>query len=86
MSRRFRGFRDLPPALFTVVPGPVARDNGFMSFRWLAAGNEAHLDIHPGGSTGSRSLTLLWPGRPHPDQQLHRPGVADRSSVAAARC
>ena len=53
VSPLFADLRDLPPALFTVGTwDPLLDDNGFMSFRWLAAGNEAHLDIHPGGIHG----------------------------------
>jgi len=43
----------MPPALFTVgTLDPLLEDNGFMHFRWLAAGNAARLDIYPGGCHG----------------------------------
>ena len=53
VSPLFADLRDMPSALFTVGSlDPLIDDNGFMHFRWLAAGNEAQLDIHPGGIHG----------------------------------
>ncbi len=42
---------DMPPALFTVGTwDPLIDDTLFMAMRWMAAGNDAELEIYPGGT------------------------------------
>jgi len=53
----------------------LARRQRLHELPLVARNVSAHLDIHP-GHPGSRFDTAL-PGRPHPDQQLHRRCVAD---------
>jgi acetyl esterase/lipase len=49
--------RGLPPALFTVgTLDALVDDTLFMHGRWIAAGNEAELAIHPGGVHGFTAL------------------------------
>ena len=49
----FADLRGLPPALFTVgTMDPLLDDSLFMHARWLSSGNEADLDVHPGGVHG----------------------------------
>jgi acetyl esterase/lipase len=49
--------RGLPPALFTVgTLDALVDDTLFMHARWIAAGNEAELAIHPGGVHGFTAL------------------------------
>lgn len=49
--------RGLPPALFTVgTLDPLLDDTLFMQARWIAAGNEAELAVHPGGVHGFTAL------------------------------
>jgi acetyl esterase len=49
--------RGLPPALFTVgTLDALVDDTLFMQARWIAAGNEAELVIHPGGVHGFTAL------------------------------
>jgi acetyl esterase/lipase len=49
----FADLRGMPPAIFTVgTMDPLLDDSVFMHARWIAAGNHAHLDIHPGGVHG----------------------------------
>jgi acetyl esterase/lipase len=44
---------NMPPALFTVGTwDPVLDDTLFMATRWIAAGNDAELEIYPGGVHG----------------------------------
>jgi acetyl esterase/lipase len=43
----------MPPALFTVGTADALLDDTlFMHARWIAAGNDAELEIHPGGAHG----------------------------------
>jgi acetyl esterase/lipase len=43
----------MPPALFTVGTRDALLDDSlFMHARWLAAGNQAELAVHPGGAHG----------------------------------
>jgi acetyl esterase len=45
--------RDMPPALFSVGTwDPLLDDTLFMATRWLAAQNDAELEIYPGGVHG----------------------------------
>lgn len=45
--------RGLPAALFSVgTEDPLLDDTLFMAARWRAAGNVAHLSVHPGGVHG----------------------------------
>lgn len=49
--------RGLPPALFTVgTLDALVDDTLFMHARWIAAGNEAELAVHPGGVHGFTAL------------------------------
>lgn len=49
----------LPPALFTVgTCDPTIDDTMFLYCRWLAAGNQARLDIYPGGVHGFNFLPI----------------------------
>jgi acetyl esterase/lipase len=49
----FADLRDMPPALFTVgTMDPLLDDSLYMHARWVAAGNEGELDVHPGGVHG----------------------------------
>lgn len=49
--------RGLPPVLFTVgTLDALVDDTLFMHARWIAAGNEAELAVHPGGVHGFTAL------------------------------
>jgi len=49
VSPLYADLSELPPALFTVgTVDPLLDDSLFMYARWLAAGNEATLAVHPG--------------------------------------
>ena len=49
----FANLRDMPPALLTVgTMDPLLDDTLYMHAKWIAAGNEAELDVHPGGVHG----------------------------------
>ena len=49
----FANLRDMPPALLTVgTMDPLVDDTLYMHAKWIAAGNEAELDVHPGGVHG----------------------------------
>ena len=53
VSPLFAKLHDMPPALFTVgTMDPLVDDTLFMHGRWAAAGNEAELEIFPGGAHG----------------------------------
>jgi acetyl esterase/lipase len=57
VSPLFAKLRGLCPALFTIgTRDALLDDTLFMHARWIAAGNRAELDIHPGGAHG---FTLL---------------------------
>jgi acetyl esterase len=44
---------NMPPALFTVGTADALLDDTlFMHARWIAAGNNAQLDVYPGGAHG----------------------------------
>ncbi|MEL7491000.1 MAG: alpha/beta hydrolase fold domain-containing protein [Pseudomonadota bacterium] len=50
ISPLFADLSALPPALFSVgTLDPMIDDSIFMASRWLANGNDAKLDIYPGG-------------------------------------
>lgn len=60
--------RGLPKALFTVGgKDPLLDDTVFMAARWLAAGNDAALDVYPGGC----HVFVAFPG-PITDQALKK--------------
>lgn len=49
----FADLREMPPALLTVgTMDPLLDDTLFMHAKWVAAGNEAELDVQPGGVHG----------------------------------
>jgi len=53
VSPLYADLRGLPPALFTVGTRDALLDDSlFMHARWLAAGNQAELAVHPGGAHG----------------------------------
>lgn len=53
ISPLYAKLHDMPPALFTVgTRDALLDDTLFMYGRWLAAGNEAELAVHPGGAHG----------------------------------
>ena len=57
ISPLFANLRGLCPALFTIgTRDALVADTLFMHARWIAAGNRAELDVHPGGAHG---FTLL---------------------------
>lgn len=50
VSPLYADLSEMPPALFTVgTLDPLLDDSLFMHQRWLAAGNESKLAVHPGG-------------------------------------
>ncbi len=53
ISPLYADLRGLPPALFTVgTYDPLLDDSLFMAQRWQAAGNEAEIEVYPGGVHG----------------------------------
>jgi acetyl esterase len=53
VSALFADLTDMPPALFTVgTMDPLLEDSAFLYVRWVAAGNQAKLDVYPGGCHG----------------------------------
>ena len=59
ISPLFANLRGLCPALFTIGTRDALLDDSlFMHARWIAAGNRAELDVHPGGAHGF----TLFPG------------------------
>jgi acetyl esterase/lipase len=53
VSPLYADLRGLPPALFTVGSyDPLLDDSLFMAQRWQAAGNEAEIEVYPGGVHG----------------------------------
>jgi acetyl esterase/lipase len=58
VSPLYADLRNLPNARFSVgTMDPLLDDTLFMHARWLAAGNEASLEVYPGGTHG-------FPGNP----------------------
>jgi len=50
-SPLYGNLADMPPALFTIGTwDPLIDDTLFMAMRWMAAGNNAELEIYPGGT------------------------------------
>jgi len=53
ISPLYADLRGLPPALFTVgTYDPLLDDSLFMAQRWQVAGNEAEIEVYPGGVHG----------------------------------
>ena len=53
VSPLYADLRGLPPALFTVgTYDPLLDDSLFMAQRWQVAGNEAEIEVYPGGVHG----------------------------------
>lgn len=68
ISPLYADLKGLCPALFTVgTQDALLDDTLFMHARWIAAGNEADLEIYPGGAHGF----TLFPNR-QADEQLAR--------------
>ena len=59
ISPLYANLTGMPPALFTVgTADPILDDTLFMYARWVAAGNDADLDIHPGGVHGFNAFPI----------------------------
>ncbi len=68
ISPLYASLHDLPPALFSVGTADALLDDSmFMYSRWIAAGNDAELQVYPGGAHGF----TLFPN-----------ALADRAAVA----
>jgi acetyl esterase/lipase len=53
VSPLFANLQGMPPALFTVgTLDPLLDDSLYMYSRWVAAGNQAELEVYPGGIHG----------------------------------
>jgi acetyl esterase/lipase len=66
ISPVYADLHDMPPALFTIgTLDPLLDDSLFMHARWLAAGNEAGLDVYPGGVHGFIAFPLEIGRRAH---------------------
>ena len=91
ISPLYADLRNLCPALFTVgTKDALLDDTLFMHARWVAAGNEAELAIHPGGAHGftlfpnalSQAATAPHGRVPEPGSRLR---VSARSAASEQR-
>ena len=83
VSPLYADLRNMPYARFSVgTMDPLLDDSLFMHARWLAAGNQASLEVYPGGTHG-------FPGNPtaleHVPAKQEEDFLRDAGKAAAAK-